>query len=134
MANIESNIQKLNDIEISADAPHSEALMNKFGANINGLIDGLDGLNTDLNNGLNAIITVLAGSYMLSGLEIHTSSGTHTLTLGAGEIGLIFGGVGGGGTPWQAVSGGPGPGSIGLNKGAGALYSVGMKFKQIVFP
>lgn len=39
MADIASNIDKLNDLEVSANAPLTEALNNKFGANINGLID-----------------------------------------------------------------------------------------------
>lgn len=39
MADIVSNIQKLNDIEVSQDEPLTEALITKIGANINGLID-----------------------------------------------------------------------------------------------
>ena len=42
MALIPGNIQKLNDIEIAALKIHSEALMTKFGANINALIDAKD--------------------------------------------------------------------------------------------
>jgi len=39
MADLPSNIQKINDIEVSADAPISESLLAKMGANINALID-----------------------------------------------------------------------------------------------
>lgn len=39
MADIVSAIDKMNDVEIAADAPLSEALLEKIGANINGLID-----------------------------------------------------------------------------------------------
>lgn len=49
---IPSNLNKMNDIEISSDAPITESLMNKIGANLNGLID-LAGLNFQefLSNG-----------------------------------------------------------------------------------
>lgn len=39
MANIPGNLSKLNDVEISAGSPLTEAVMNKIAANINGLID-----------------------------------------------------------------------------------------------
>ena len=39
MADIPSNIQKMNDDEISFEASLSEQLLNKIGANINALID-----------------------------------------------------------------------------------------------
>jgi hypothetical protein len=39
MADIPGSINKMNDIEIGVDAPLTEALMNKIGANINALID-----------------------------------------------------------------------------------------------
>jgi hypothetical protein len=39
MADIPGNIDKLNDIEIASNAPITETLMNKIGANINQLID-----------------------------------------------------------------------------------------------
>jgi hypothetical protein len=52
MADIPSNIAKMNDAEIASDAPLTEALFNKIGANINALID-LAGLNSQefLSNG-----------------------------------------------------------------------------------
>lgn len=39
MADIPSSRAKINDIEVSADAPVTEALMNKFGADINDYLD-----------------------------------------------------------------------------------------------
>ncbi len=39
MADIESDLEKMNDLEIAANRPHTLTLMNKIGANINGLID-----------------------------------------------------------------------------------------------
>ena len=39
MADIPGSINKLNDIEIGTDAPLTEALLTKIGANINALID-----------------------------------------------------------------------------------------------
>ena len=39
MADIASSIVKINDVEVSADAPVSEALFNKIGGTVNGLVD-----------------------------------------------------------------------------------------------
>ena len=39
MADLVSNIQKLNDIEVAQKAPVSESVLSKLGANINALID-----------------------------------------------------------------------------------------------
>lgn len=39
MADIASALAKMNDIEVAGDAPITEALLTKIGANINGLID-----------------------------------------------------------------------------------------------
>ncbi len=42
MADIDSNIDKMNDLEIAFESPVSESLLNKVGANINALIDAND--------------------------------------------------------------------------------------------
>lgn len=39
MADIPGALVKMNDIEVAADAPHSEVIWQKTGANVNGLID-----------------------------------------------------------------------------------------------
>ena len=39
MADLASSLVKVNDSEVAANAPHSEALMVKIGSDINGLID-----------------------------------------------------------------------------------------------
>jgi len=48
MADIASAISKMNNLEISSDAPISEATMSKIGANINGLIDAKASLEAQL--------------------------------------------------------------------------------------
>lgn len=50
MADIASSKSKMNDTEINADAPLSEALHEKIGANINYLIDTTDNQETRLDN------------------------------------------------------------------------------------
>lgn len=45
MADIPANIDKINDIEVALDAPITEQLFNKIGANINALIDLTGGIN-----------------------------------------------------------------------------------------
>ena len=73
MADIVSNIDKMNDVEISADAPLTQTVMDKIGANINGLID-------------------IAGSFQS---ETFNSSGTWTAPEGVTSCVVI--GCGGGG-------------------------------------
>lgn len=85
MADIASAIDKMNDVEIAADAPLSEALLEKIGANINGLID----------RGLK--------------FDEFTANGNWTAPEGVTEVLLIGcggGGGGGGAPPSGGVSGG----------------------------
>ncbi len=78
MADIVSDLSKMNDIEIAANAPLTEALHNKIGANINALIDGR----------------------LFTNSTTFTVTGTFNVPEGA-TIGMLFscGGGGGGGGP-----------------------------------
>lgn len=67
MADLVGVKSKLNDIEVRVDAAHSEALMNKVGANINKLIDETDSLNS-----LSGVNSVYSTSHSDS---FHTYSG-----------------------------------------------------------
>lgn len=90
MADIPGNIDKLNDIEIAGDAPHSEALMNKIGANINALIDAKD-------------------------VQVFPASGNYQVPENITTV-LLFG-AGGGGGGAGGVS--PGAGAFGGGGGGG---------------
>lgn len=94
MADIVSAIDKMNDVEIAADAPLSETLLEKIGANINGLIDR--GLRFD--------------QFLSNGSWVAPDGVTEVLIIGCG-------GGGGGG----ACLGGTRPGGQG---GAGAPLAV----------
>lgn len=68
MADISSNLAKMNDLEIAFDASLSEQLMNKIGANINGLIDISGNVNfftagdtLDIPEGITEVFTLGCG-------------------------------------------------------------------------
>lgn len=87
MADIAGNIDKMNDIEIASDAPLTQTLMDKIGANINALID----INTD-------------------NTETFTSNVVYVVPEGIGGadvwVGGVSGGGGGGGTSTDGGVGG----------------------------
>lgn len=98
MADIVSALDKMNDVEVTQDAPHSEALMNKIGANINALID----MNT---------------------VTIFTSSGSYEIPTNA--TGLVLAACGGGGGGAGGLSNHPGAIDIwGPQGGAGCPLKV----------
>lgn len=90
MADITSIIQKMNDVEIDSDAPVSEALLTKVGANINALIDRTNSL----------------------GEDFEVFNNTQTWTCPAGVTSIYVEGCGGG------ASGRDGPLSVGGNAAA----------------
>jgi len=57
MADIPANESKHTNVEIVADGPHSETLMNKIGANINSLIDDKDTNATNIATNVTNIST-----------------------------------------------------------------------------
>ena len=91
MADIPGSINKLTDVEIAADAPLTEALLTKIGADINALID-------------------LAGQS-----EVFTSNGTFNVPENVTRGFLTGIGGGGGGGISNTTRGGTGGGS-GVNK------------------
>lgn len=104
MADIVNSIDKMNDVEIAADAPLSEALLEKIGANINGLID------------------------RTFKVEEFLSSGTWTAPEGVTEVIVMGCGGGGGGAGWLNVGGTGGHGaplSIGfVTVVPGTIYNI----------
>jgi len=89
MADIIGAIVKMNDIEINTDSAHSEALLTKVGANINGLVDLVN----------NLFYPLRAQSF--------TSSGNFTVPAGVTRVICIgVGGGGGGGGGVRDLSGG----------------------------
>jgi hypothetical protein len=52
VADVPSNLEKINTVEISEDSPVTVALMNKFGASVNGLIDAVNLITAKLGDGL----------------------------------------------------------------------------------
>lgn len=93
MADLASVIDKINDVEVSADAPLSEALLEKLGANINGLIDR--GLKFD--------------EFTANGSWLAPEGVTEILLIGCG------GGGGGGGCAGGSRPGGQGGGGAPLS-------------------
>lgn len=81
MADLASDIQKINDLEVASDAPLTEALLAKMGANINALID------------------------LSSGFRVaeFTSSGTWTAPENVNRVILVGIGGGGGGSTCPQV-------------------------------
>lgn len=78
MADITSSRQKINDIEVGDEAPISEALFEKFGANINYLIDERDDID--------GRVTVLEGgttSNISSSITFSTSTGSFVTVTGS---------------------------------------------------
>lgn len=98
MADIPSNLDPMNNIEILFDASHSEQLMNKIGANINGLID-------------------LAGNF-----ELFNTGGTFEVPEGITNLFVYASGGGAGGGGNGATSGSP----TGGNGGNGVIPSLGI--------
>lgn len=77
MANISSTLVKMTDVEIASDAPITEALFTKVGANINGLIDA--GASADA---LISSLTSTRNVAIYSGVINSGGSGTATYTTG----------------------------------------------------
>jgi trimeric autotransporter adhesin len=88
MADIASAAQKINDIEVAQDAPITEALMTKFGGNINYLLD----------------LGIQAVTFTSSGTWVCPAGISHAILIGCG------GGMGGSfvSTPSGAAPGGLG--------------------------
>lgn len=91
MANIPGSLNYMTDVEIAADAPVTESLLTKIGANINGLLD-------------------LAGNS-----EVFTSNGTFNVPENVTRVFVTGIGGGGGGGSSNTTRGGTGGGS-GVNK------------------
>ena len=74
MADIPGALSKLNDIEISNEAPVTEALNNKYGANINELIDRVNSLQQQITDGFNEprAVALYAESANMSGPGVET--------------------------------------------------------------
>ncbi len=81
MADIPGSINKLTDVEIAADAPLTEALLTKIGANINALID-------------------LGGNS-----QVFTANGSFTVPENVNRV-LVYAAGGGGGGGGGRVTGG----------------------------
>lgn len=87
MADISSNIDKMNDIEISSEAPLTEALFNKMSANINGLID----------SGLSAVFETTTSTTFDIPEDIAKIILESIAPGGSGSGGRVTGGAAGGG-------------------------------------
>jgi len=103
MPNIPSNLNKMNDIEVASEAPMTEALMNKMGANINGLID-------------------LAG--IAANSQEFISSGTFNVPEDVTSVLVEMIGGGGGGSEGENFPPSTGPGGTGGNSAARILQLV----------
>lgn len=86
MATIVSNSDKLNDLEISGDAPVTETLMSKIGANINYLIDQLARITTLETEKNGAVFVGTASGTLISYTVALTSGQAVTLSLSGMDI------------------------------------------------
>jgi hypothetical protein len=108
MADIVGNLSAVNDIETAVDAPVTEALIQKIGANINGLIDA----NTAMDTRVTALEDASDGAAFNTGAGSYTAAASHdvmslTVTLGANDsvIFLLGYGTGAIATSWPKTSG-----------------------------
>lgn len=120
MADIASAKSKMNDVEINADAPLSEALHEKLGANINYLIDTTD----DHETRLDSLETVVdEKSALISGTTSSTSEttlGSRTITPPTTSVLVILELDG---TGSKDISVDSGAGTIRIKRGATTIYS-----------
>ena len=141
MADIASAISKMNDLEISVDAPLSEAVNTKYGANINGLIDRLSLTEVVLTGSGNWTVPANVTRVLLLGWGGGGSGDAQSgggIALTAGGQGAPMGIFNLATTPANLIAYAVGAGGAQASVGAGAGFATGnpginSTFGSIVF-